>query len=235
MHEHSTFITLTYANEHLPYGGDLRHEDFQKFIKRLRKWLSPKKLRFYMCGEYGTENFRPHYHAIIFGVKFPDQKYAGERHGNKYFTSEILLKLWGKGRIEISGVNEKTAEYTARYTLQKQQEEDLERIVESTGEIIHVQKPYNRASNRPGIGHAWFQKYSSDIFPHDHAVGIDGRVIPTPGYYRVLLQRQDPELSEDLRQRRIEKAQSNSDNTPERLEAREKCRKAKTQSLKREL
>ena len=52
MHEQNCFLTLTYSNENLPGGGNLRHRDFQKFMKRLR-FKTGKKVRFYMCGEYG--------------------------------------------------------------------------------------------------------------------------------------------------------------------------------------
>lgn len=61
MHEASThtdnsFITLTYTDADLPPDGSLRKKDFQDFMKRLRKYTGPEKVRFYMCGEYGRTN-----------------------------------------------------------------------------------------------------------------------------------------------------------------------------------
>ena len=41
MHHASTFITLTYDNEHLPENGTLKIEHFQKFMKRFRKSIQP--------------------------------------------------------------------------------------------------------------------------------------------------------------------------------------------------
>jgi hypothetical protein len=69
---HNSFITLTYNNAHLPgtqpddngnydAEGTLKLADFQKFMKRLRKKYSNKKIRFYHCGEYGEKQGRPHY------------------------------------------------------------------------------------------------------------------------------------------------------------------------------
>ena len=76
------FITLTYNNSSLPLTKDLIptlcKRDWQLFMKRLRKAFPDRKLRFYMCGEYGSHTLRPHYHAIIFGLDifaFPDLKY----------------------------------------------------------------------------------------------------------------------------------------------------------------
>ena len=67
MHERSCFITLTYDNNNLPNPPTVAKEELQKFFKRLRKKLVKEKIRYFACGEYGSQNFRPHYHAIIFG------------------------------------------------------------------------------------------------------------------------------------------------------------------------
>lgn len=40
LHKENSFITLTYSDEHLPPGQNLRHRDVQLFIKRLRKHLA---------------------------------------------------------------------------------------------------------------------------------------------------------------------------------------------------
>lgn len=60
------FITLTYNDEHLPPGEELRKRDLQDFIRRLRK--VNKGIRYFAVGEYGTEKGRPHYHAVIFNL-----------------------------------------------------------------------------------------------------------------------------------------------------------------------
>ena len=72
-HEFNSFITLTFDDEHMPADRSLNYRrDFQPFIKRMRRRMG--QLRFFMCGEYGDDNFRPHYHACIFGMDFYDKK-----------------------------------------------------------------------------------------------------------------------------------------------------------------
>lgn len=65
------FITLTYANQHVPISSNgfpsLRKRDVQLFFKRLRKG-STGNIKYYVCGEYGGKTDRPHYHAIIFNA-----------------------------------------------------------------------------------------------------------------------------------------------------------------------
>ena len=67
-YDYSTFMTITYDEENVPYefSGDdglvqtLCKRDLQLFIKRLRKWLHPEKIKYYACGEYGSRTHRPH-------------------------------------------------------------------------------------------------------------------------------------------------------------------------------
>jgi len=70
-HETAHFVTLTYDTRSVPISPNgfmtLDRGEFPRFMKRLRK-LTTNKLKYYMCGEYGTQRSRPHYHAIIFGV-----------------------------------------------------------------------------------------------------------------------------------------------------------------------
>lgn len=63
-----SFVTLTYDDEHLPADGRLRYSDVQLFLKRVRKDISPKKIKFFAVGEYGETFGRPHYHLIVFGL-----------------------------------------------------------------------------------------------------------------------------------------------------------------------
>jgi len=233
------FITLTYADENLPPFGNLRKIDFQKFIRSLRK-KTKQKIRYFMCGEYGEKTYRPHYHALLFGFRFSDQKLVNIRKGNRVYTSQFLDETWKHGACEISAVTFKSAGYVARYIVKKQQgdpDELFKRYViidPETGEMSARHNEYILMSLKPGIGERWYAKFKMDLFPHDYAVLPDGRQTAVPSYYRRLLEREDPELYEQLKALRIEKARANPNNEPGRLSARLQCLQAKTKRLKRD-
>lgn len=108
-HSSAYFVTLTYSDRFVfrsQYVCDrtgevlealsLRKRDFQLFMKRLRKKFSDQKIRFFACGEYGSETFRPHYHAILFGLKLDDLNLYKRERGYNYYTSESLQDCWSK-------------------------------------------------------------------------------------------------------------------------------------------
>lgn len=111
-HKTSCFITLTYAKT----NGDLNYEDFQKFMKRLRK-NTGKEIRFFMCGEYGDKGNRPHYHCILFGIDFNEDKkklYIDSR-GNQLYTSAFLEKTWKLGICTVGEVTSESIRYCTKY------------------------------------------------------------------------------------------------------------------------
>lgn len=121
MHEASAFdsnafVTLTYDDASLPPNGSLKYSDYQLFMKRLRKAIEPSKVRFYMCGEYGEEEFRPHFHACLFGFDFPDKvKFKTTGSGSTIYTSKMLETLWPHGLCSTADVTFESAAYVARY------------------------------------------------------------------------------------------------------------------------
>ena len=125
LHTDNCFITLTYSPDCLPSDGSLNHDDFQKFFKRLRKHIAPKKIRYYMCGEYGedlqqpSKLGRPHFHACLFGLDFDDKQLYIVRDDVKLYTSATLEKIWGKGFVTIGDVTFESAAYVARYIAKK--------------------------------------------------------------------------------------------------------------------
>ena len=227
MHEENCFITLTYNDDNLPL--ELGYEDFQKFIRRLRK-KTGAKIRFYMCAEYGERTQRPHYHAILFGYNFPDRTHLPLAKSDRLYESALLNKLWPYGYASIGGVSPTSAAYVARYLNKKQSDYnpdgspvDATAILDPDTGVIRPRQPaFSKMSLKPGIGESWLKKYFSDVFPADRVVW-NGQVKPAPKYYRDKLEEWNPEMAEELRQRRIEKAKENCENnTDERLEVREK-------------
>lgn len=101
------FITLTYNTDHVPISQKgfmtLCKRDFQLFMKRLRKFQSKRqnyvqKISYYVCGEYGSNTYRPHFHAIIFNS-----------------NEEAISECWKLGASHIGKVTGASIAYTLKY------------------------------------------------------------------------------------------------------------------------
>lgn len=237
-HLHRWFLTLTYSDENLPPGGNLVKADFQKFMKRLRK-NTGSKLRYFHCGEYGETTWRPHYHAVIFGLEIPDmRKYgASSKKGRDQWTSEWLNKQWGLGDVWIGTFTPQSAGYVARYILKKvtgeAQEGYYKRIDERTGEVVDLLPPYVTMSTKPGIGDEWFDRYGATDLAQDYCV-LQGYQVPLPKRYDNRIGAGDPdELAKRKLARRARAARDKANNTPERLAVREEVKLAQIKSLTR--
>lgn len=100
LHEVKKFITLTYADAHLPWKNgisQLDKRDLQLWFKRVRK--CGYKIRYYAVGEYGSKTYRPHYHIILFG-DVPDS---------------VIRETWPKGHVHIGNVTDASIMYTLGY------------------------------------------------------------------------------------------------------------------------
>ena len=81
--------------------GVLSKRDIQLFLKSIRNETVRKKklgvlrgdckFTYYICGEYGPERFRPHYHGII----------STNNESLAKFLSEALPKIWTMGDLRI--------------------------------------------------------------------------------------------------------------------------------------
>lgn len=188
MHECSSFVTLTYAPENLPEDYSLSKRHLQTWLKRLRFVLDPLRIRFFACGEYGTKNLRPHYHAIIFGYDFPDRTYFAQGvNGEVRYRSELLERTWTLGYSELGSFTPQSAGYVAGYSLKKitgeAAEKHYERMNPETGQIHQVLPEFILMSSRPGIGLPWYSKHGRDAFPSDFLI-IDGCRKPVPRYFK---------------------------------------------------
>lgn len=237
LHEENCFLTLTYSDENLPPGGCLRHRDFQLFMKRLRRHTG-RDVRYYMCGEYGTTTFRPHYHACLFGFTFSDQVLWRRTESDSFiYSSRLLDRLWGLGNTSVGAFTRQTAAYVSRYVLKKVTGDlapEHYRFVDSDGVVYDRPPEYNCMSTRPAIGRRWFDQYHRDVFPGDYVVA-DGLKTPVPPYYSKRLEVINPDLADEIKQERQLNSIAHSDNrTPDRLAVREEVHQAKVRNLKRE-
>lgn len=247
LHDENCFLTLTYDDEHLPVGGSLVKSDFQKFMKRLRKKFSSKRVSFFHCGEYGDtpdprypyDGFgRPHFHALVFGLDFPDKTpFKKSKSGEQLFRSAMLDKLWPFGFAWIGRVSFQSAAYVARYCVKKVNGDNAEgfyqNVQRSTGVLFPVVREYATMSLKPAIGKRWFERFHSDVFPSDFVV-VSGRKVKPPKYYDRL--NADEAFMKRLKLRRLrEGVPYRSEKSPQRLRVREEVRRSNLSLYKRDL
>lgn len=237
MHSASSFVTLTYDDDHLPEDYSVSLRETQLFMKRLRKDTGASRLRFFAVGEYGEQTLRPHYHLLIFGTDFrADRKLRKEGEFGNSFTSEQLSRLWPFGFAELGSVTYKSAAYCARYSMKKingaMAPSHYLRTHPISGLTVQVKPEFATMSGKPGIGSTWFEKYRSDCFPSDFLV-VDGKHKPVPRYYTLKLQEDEQTTIKRKRKRASVPHKWNA--TPERLRVRETIKKSRLTQLKREL
>lgn len=157
----SSFVTLTYDNDHVPF--DLCYKDFQDFMKRFRRL--GYKCRYFVSGEYGANTHRAHWHCLLFGVA-PDRS-----------TVADIEASWGNGFVKVSLLNNNRCKYTCQYTEKKIGERE---------DGIHSVLPFCRMSLKPGIGAQWLLDNVQDVMKR-MKISYGGAVYPIPRYYYKLI------------------------------------------------
>lgn len=143
-HSEQCFVTLTYDEAHQPPGQNLVPADVVLWLKRLRKAVSPARLRYFLVGEYGEKTWRPHYHALLFGMPVNEQ------------SEKLIFETWGHGFVSIGDVNVSTVRYVVGYTLKKR--------TKKTAPGLEGRAPeFARMSRRPGIGHGFALELASSL------------------------------------------------------------------------
>lgn len=246
LYSENVFLTLTYRDEELPPHDSLELRHWQLFMKRLKKRLKGRKIRFYQCGEYGETTNRPHYHAILFNLDFEDKVLLKvTENGDRLYTSKFLDETWSHGDCYIGSVTFESAAYCGRYVMKKL-------TGQRKSEYGSRQPEMATQSRRPGIGKPWLEKWKADVFPNDFIV-INSKRVRVPKYYDQLMKspesywfeydehkvpvfKGDLKLTEsELRTgKRIRGAKKHSDDqTPDRLAVREEIQQARLNRLSR--
>lgn len=197
-HDKACFITLTYDDEHIirtnwsdPVSGEMGVSEtlFKKhyidFIKRLRKYYKDVDIRYILCGEYGDTTFRPHYHAIIFGI-FPEDAlpYSVNHRNQLLYTSDILTKLWRNGYVIVGECTRDSCNYVCRYVTKKYYGSLSDSEYRSKGRI----PPFITSSKRPAIGKRWYEDnkdWCLDM-PISYPTPDGGHTFDAPRYFRKL-------------------------------------------------
>lgn len=100
------FVTLTYDPSTVPITAKgfmtLEPKHLTDFFKRLRYYdKNNRSIKYYACGEYGSERWRPHYHLIIFNVR----------------SRKSIERAWTDGIVDIDPdeVGGAAMAYTTKY------------------------------------------------------------------------------------------------------------------------
>lgn len=171
LHKSSIFATLTYNKDNLPSDGNVSVREAQLFIKRLRKQSEGNRLRYFIVGEYGDESWRPHYHAVLFGLRSPD----------------AVKAAWPYGFVHCGSVTHESAGYVAGYA--------VKRFTVAGDERLGGRAPeFARMSLRPGIGAGAMKFVAKSVVDEDgviryvddvpKVVRMFGRKLPLGRYLR---------------------------------------------------
>lgn len=202
-HDSAYFVTLTYDDAHVPQSyyvdgetGEaltsltLKKRDFQLFMKRLREHFPKDHIRYFACGEYGSSTFRPHYHAIIFGLHLDDLtvyktvKEAGEFY--TYYNSPSLQKVWCDdsgnpiGYAVVGEVTWNSCAYVARYVVKK-----LKGQAAIAYKTFNIQPEFVLMSRKPGIARQYYDDHP-DIYRYGEiniSTEKGGRLFRPPRYF----------------------------------------------------
>lgn len=207
-HPVNSFLTLSYSPEQLPSDGSLKKEHCQKFIKRLRWSLGSTQIKFFLCGEYGDEKNRPHYHAIIFGEDFVKEPWSRvfshkTEQGFPIWTSKKLDEVWSHGYCWIGEVDIGSALYCAKYSMKKVYGPGAE--AHYAGRVPEFALMSRGGRNGRGIGWSWCEKNAWDILATDSII-TNGREARIPRYYDKSIEEFAPEWLEANRKKRVAKA-----------------------------
>ena len=173
--------------------------------------------------------FRPHYHACLFNVDFPDKQLFSVSNEQKLYVSKSLTDLWGKGHCTVGSLTFDSAAFVARYCLKKINGEPAKEHYQGK------QPEYATMSLKPGIGRGWYDKFKKDAYPSDYLV-VNGAKCKPPRYYDTRYEIENPEGFLKIKEDRVERAKRNSkDNTYRRLKDREYCKEVQVNRLIRPL
>jgi hypothetical protein len=162
------FLTLTYENPPISENGfhTLKKRDFQLFLKRLRKTCPTNKLKYYACGEYGTQTSRPHYHAVLFNLP----------HSLIEKPAKIA-DTWQNGHIHLANNNIQTINYVVGY-MTKSNFERINTFDDRTPEFSLMSK---------GMGLGYLTDAMKNYYKTRELFCIvreGGQIISMPRYYK---------------------------------------------------
>lgn len=158
---HSLFITLTFSDDYYD-TATLCKSDVQLFLKRLRKSLKSRKIKYFAVGEYGDLTHRKHYHLILFNVYF--------------FDIDVIKKCWYYGNVDIGAVQFKSISYVTGYVNKKISDSESDDF-EEAGFV-----PAFRLMSK-NLGTSFIYK-NFDEYIREMSFTFSGKKFPIPRYFR---------------------------------------------------
>lgn len=208
-HQDNWFLTLTFSDEYLPGDFSLRSWHLQDFWKRVRNQLELEadffdgpffeapRMKYYAAGEYGSENFRPHYHAIVFGLPLKslgDLSYHASSNKFTLYRSTWLERLWPWGFSAVSEMSFETAAYVARYCTKK--------VFSQNENYAEVGILPERAWMSKGLGREWYERYKFETWRDDYIINSRGKRMGVPRTYLRWLEAEDLNSAQAIRRER---------------------------------
>lgn len=141
------FVTFTYDPDHVHFTPSgfttCCKRDIQLYIKRLRKALPARSLRYLVCSEYGSTTLRAHYHALLFNYSDLDIR-------------DIVEGCWELGFVSIGTVTDSSIAYTTKY------------IFKNGKCPSDAEKPFALYSTRPALGQPYVEDQAVQRFHDNH-------------------------------------------------------------------
>lgn len=211
-HEENYFLTLTFSDKFLPSDYSLRSWHLQDFWKRVRHALDAEadffdgvfvgadapRFKYYAAGEYGDENFRPHYHATVFGLPLKmlgNLDYHAKSGDFTLYRSSFLERLWPWGFSSVAPMTFETAAYVARYCCKK--------AFKKPDEYAEVGLLPERSWISKGLGRSWYDEFAAETWRDDYIVNSRGHQMAVPRTYMRWLEAQDLSAAERIKKARI--------------------------------
>lgn len=128
----------------------------QLFLKRVRKEMPPRSLKYFICSEYGPRTIRPHYHGIFFTDldKYDFKRLVVDKwqntYGNVDWTHEPIY-----GGSGINGDSKNCFSYVSKYCSKPSWMD--------SPYSLHPDYPRTFRLISKGIGRAWRDRFRNEI------------------------------------------------------------------------
>lgn len=245
-HKYAYFITLTYDDEHLDipklvtdgqkfyrndgtWNGTLKKKHMDTFLHTIREDARKKgyeNIKYFYCGEYGTQTKRPHYHLILFGYPIDhrlDYDTKIDKNHKIHWKNEYIDRIWGKSfqkdkyspfkdkngnKIpasvnDIAEVEWSDCAYVARYCMKKLEHEGINYYeLGKVPEFIHMSQD---------IGMQYYRDHKQEIYQTDSLImkSVKGNTTTykPPKAYDRQYEKEHPEEFKKIKKKRTEIAE----------------------------